>query len=81
VVDDIAAITFSEQVKEIYYAPALTQEMTLVYSQGMNDKWHEYADNLTDDNVSMGESVVLLPTTFFDFSAVESDRIKMNTTE
>jgi hypothetical protein len=82
VVDDIAAITFSEQVKEIYYAPALTQEMTRVYSQGMNDEWHEYADNLTDDNnVSMGESVVLLPTTFFDFSAVESDGIKMNTTE
>jgi hypothetical protein len=75
---NIAAITFSEQVKEIYYAPALTQEMMRVYSQGMDDEWHEYADNLTDDdNVSMGETVVPLPTTFFDFSVVESERVEI----
>jgi hypothetical protein len=48
----------------------------------MGDEVSEYMDNLTDDEtVSMGESVVLLPTTFFDFSAVESDRMKMNPTE
>jgi hypothetical protein len=82
VVDDIASIIFSKQVKEIYYAPALTQEMSMVYSEGMGDEVSEYMDNLTDDEtVSMGESVVLLPTTFFDFSAVESDRMKMNPTE
>jgi hypothetical protein len=81
VVDDIAAITFSEQVKEIYYAPALTQEMVRVYAESMDDEWHEYADNLIDDGtISMGETVVPLPTTFFDFSVVESNRIKINTT-
>jgi hypothetical protein len=77
-VHDIATITFSEQVKEIYYAPALTKEMSLVYADGMNDEVNEYMDNLADDEtVSMGESVVLLPTTFFDFSVVESGRMKI----
>jgi hypothetical protein len=77
--DDIATITLPEQVKKIYYAPALTKGIAFAFTDGISDVGQEYMESLFDEDeeVSMGESEVLLPTTFFDFSVVEEDKVEM----
>jgi hypothetical protein len=80
-VRNIATITFSEQVKEIYYAPAMTQEVMCAFRDGMADEMHEYMESDIWEEASIGESEILLPTTFFDFSAVEENRLKLYTIE
>jgi RNA polymerase sigma factor (sigma-70 family) len=78
--DNIAAITLPDQVKEIYYAPSLTKKVTFAFRDGMLDVEQEYMESLSDEEeeISMGESEVLLPTTFFDFSTVEQDMVEIN---